>query len=52
MQANEPKYYWQGPLPPYPAKVDLVGLAAHDQPGAPPASEATLGSGCADHGVY
>jgi hypothetical protein len=24
MQANEPKYYWRGPLPPYPAKVDLV----------------------------
>ena len=24
MQSDEPEYYWQGPLPPYPAKVDLV----------------------------
>jgi hypothetical protein len=24
MRSDERKYYWRGPLPPYPAKVDLV----------------------------
>jgi hypothetical protein len=24
MQSNKRKYYWEGPMPPYPAKVDLV----------------------------